>query len=75
MFQGQRRDPSEIAGAIASMFIFVAVYAACVPAFGVVLTLALGWLPAAVAAVAGAHGIRFLFQLLGRTHAVVSRRP
>jgi len=59
-----QRDAGETAGAVASMLIFIAVYAACVPAFGVALTLALGWLPAAVAAVLGAHAIRFAFRLL-----------
>lgn len=59
-----QRDVGEIVGAVASMLIFIAVYAACVPAFGVALTLAVGWLPAAIAAVFGAHAIRFVFHLL-----------
>ncbi|MFN3566193.1 MAG: hypothetical protein ACK4V1_09465 [Burkholderiaceae bacterium] len=60
----EQRDVGETAGAVASMVIFIAVYAACVPAFGMALTLALGWLPAAVAAVVGAHAIRFVVHLL-----------
>lgn len=59
-----QRDVGEVVGAVASMLIFIAVYAACVPAFGVALTLALGWLPAALAAVLGAHAIRFVFHVL-----------
>jgi hypothetical protein len=60
----EQRDAGEVAGAVGFVLIFAAVYAACIPAFGVLLTLAVGWLPAAVAAVTGAHAIRFLFRAL-----------
>ncbi len=62
-------------GAAASVVIFVAVYAACISEFGVLAALALGWLPAAVAAVAGAHAVRFLCRFARRTRPVVSRMP
>ncbi len=53
-------------GAAASVLIFIAVYAACIPAFGVLVTLTLGWLPATLAAVLGAHAIRFVFRRAAR---------
>jgi CHASE2 domain-containing sensor protein len=70
-----RRETGERIGAVASVVIFIAVYAACVSAFGVLAALALGWLPAAIAAVAGAHAVRFLCRFLRRTQSVVSRMP
>ena len=69
------REAGERLGAAASGLIFIAVYAACVSAFGVLAALALGWLPAAVTAVVGAHTVRFLFRFLRRTQSVVSRLP
>lgn len=75
MFPVGRRETSERIGAVASIVIFIAVYAACVAEFGVLAALALGWLPAAIAAVAGAHAVRFLFRFLWRTQSVVSRMP
>lgn len=61
------REAGERLGAAASVLIFIVVYAACVSAFGLLAALALGWLPAAVTAVAGAHAVRFLFRFLRRT--------
>lgn len=60
-------DAGERLGAVASVLIFLAVYAACIPTLGVFMTLALGWLPAALAAVLGAHAVRFLFRFAART--------
>jgi hypothetical protein len=64
-----RDEAGERVGAVASVVIFVAVYGACFPTLGVVLTLALGWLPAALAALLGAHAIRFLFRSVARAKA------
>lgn len=70
-----KRDTGESVGAAASVIIFIAVYAACVSEFGVLAALAVGWLPAAIAAVAGAHAIRFLFRVLRLTQSEQSRSP
>lgn len=59
-------DAGERLGAAASVLIFITVYAACIPTLGVLVTLALGWLPAALAAVLGAHAVRFLFRCAAR---------
>lgn len=64
-----RNETGERLAAAASVLIFIAVYAACFPALGVVLTLTLGWLPAALAAVLGAHAIRFVFQTFAHARA------
>lgn len=55
-----RDAAGEKMGAIASIIAFFAVYAASFPILGVVLTLALAWLPAALAAWVAAHAVRFL---------------
>jgi hypothetical protein len=60
---------------VVSILVFITVYAACVAEFGAVAALALGWLPAAIAAVAGAHAVRFLFRLVPRSQSAVSRMP
>ncbi len=62
-------DAGERLGAAASVLIFIAVYVACIQTFGVLATLALGWLPAALAAVLGAHAVRFLFRCATRVRA------
>lgn len=54
----------ELAGAVASVLVFLTAYLICVIEFGWALTLALGWLPAAAAAILGAHAVRFFFDLL-----------
>lgn len=63
----ERDENGERLGAAASMVLFVTVYAACFSILGVVLTLALGWLPAALAALAGAHAVRFAYRVLTRS--------
>jgi hypothetical protein len=68
-----RNETDERIGAIASVLIFVAVYAACFPALGVALTIAVGWLPAAVAAVLGAHAVRRICRRARRTVASPGR--
>ncbi len=71
---GERAAGERLAAA-ASVLIFIAVYAACFPALGVVLTLAIGWLPATFAAVLGAYAIRFVFRAVARSMAPAVRRP
>jgi hypothetical protein len=68
-----RHKAGERIGAVASVVIFIAVYAACFSTLGVVLTLALGWLPAALAALLGAHAVRFLFRSVARAKAQKSQ--
>jgi uncharacterized membrane protein YgaE (UPF0421/DUF939 family) len=74
MVRFRREEAGERLGTWLAIFSFFAVYFGLAAQFGLLVTFLVGWLPAAVAAVGVAHGVKAVWvALFARPHSYFPR--